>query len=66
MISRKIYTNQISFQKSETYIFLFYRNLLKMSSKYFVKISNLEIIGNFKLIFLAEHVLMTVSGMQYI
>ena len=31
--------------------------------KYFVKIPNLEIIQNLKLIFLAEHVLLTASGM---
>ena len=37
-------------------------NLLKVFFKYFVKISNLETIENFKLIFLVEHVLMTASG----
>ena len=38
-------------------------SLLTNEIFYFVKISNLEIFGNFKLIFLAEHVLMTACGM---
>ena len=42
------------------------KTLIEQKKQYFIEFSNLEIIGNFKLIFSVEHVLMTASGMYYI
>ena len=42
------------------------KTLIEQKKQYFIEFSNLEIIGNFKLTFSVEHVLMTASGMFYI
>ena len=39
-----------------------FSSILLSFFKYFIRIWNLKIIGNFKLILLVEHVLMTASG----